>query len=613
MSSSTANADPAESAQPQVEKRVRIAIWFTHERALLGSLWALGLMLTLPFLAPFKAPPIASFHPEAIAAALGLLALSVLPLFASRLELPRIALLPLGVTVLIVVQLAAGKLVFHQVGLLAALYLLWAAALICLGGLLRRELGLERVVAHLAWFVLVGATSSAVLGWAQHIDSDALGSLMMPRSPDRVWANLGQSNQLADYLALGLASTAYLYATARIKLRWAAPALIALTYILALTGSRASWFYLIGLTAISAAFFVLERSQTNRRLVAFSVCAFLALPVLPWLAGVLIPGGAEATATATSRLGAAEFVLEERPRIWKAAWMIFEQAPILGVGMRQFGWHHFVVNAQLPEPRVVGFTDHAHNLLLQVLAEFGLIGLALVVILSVLWVVSLRRQPRSAATWWVWAGALVIAVHSMLEYPLWYTFFLGAAAVMVGMGDGRTIKLSLFRDRSGRWLLIALLATGWLVLGQLVRDYLFLENFLAFRYRYMHATAEVNRQAKDLLLAVHRGSLLAPYVEFGLSRAISVDSERLEDKLKVNGRAMQLFPTDDMVYREAMLLGLHGDNAQAQLQWNLAAASYPDEEERALRVVKHRVADGLTQLAPLLEYARNRSAAPTRP
>jgi hypothetical protein len=31
----------------------------------------------------------------------------------------------------------------------------------------------------------------------------------------------------------------------------------------------------------------------------------------------------------------------------------------------------------------------------------------------------------------------------------------------------------------------------------------------------MHATAEVNRQAKDLLLDIHRGSLLAPYVELG--------------------------------------------------------------------------------------------------
>jgi hypothetical protein len=30
----------------------------------------------------------------------------------------------------------------------------------------------------------------------------------------------------------------------------------------------------------------------------------------------------------------------------------------------------------------------------------------------------------------------------------------------------------------------------------------------------------------------------------------------------INGRAMELFPTDDMTYREAMLLGLHGDNAR---------------------------------------------------
>ena len=49
-----------------------------------------------------------------------------------RLELPRIALLPLGISRLIVVQMALGELPYRQVGLLAALYLLWATALVCL-------------------------------------------------------------------------------------------------------------------------------------------------------------------------------------------------------------------------------------------------------------------------------------------------------------------------------------------------------------------------------------------------------------------------------------------------------------------------------------------------
>ena len=103
MPTSTTNLDSipaapssAEPAAPRAAHVPRTSTWFTREHALLASIWALGLMLVLPFLAPFHAPPIASFHPEAIAALFGLLAVSVLPLFATRLEMPRIALLPLG-------------------------------------------------------------------------------------------------------------------------------------------------------------------------------------------------------------------------------------------------------------------------------------------------------------------------------------------------------------------------------------------------------------------------------------------------------------------------------------------------------------------------------------
>ncbi len=296
--------------------------------------------------------------------------------------------------------------------------------------------------------------------------------------------------------------------------------------------------------------------------------------------------------------------------MWKAAWLIFQQAPWLGVGLRQFGWHHFVLNAQLPAPRVTGFTDHAHNLPLQVMAELGLVGLAVLAIAGLAWLVGLLRQPRTPAHWWIWCTSMIIAAHSMLEYPLWYTFFLGPAALILGMGDPHAIKLTLFqRGRSGVLLLAGLLVAGWLSLGLLVRDYLFLENFLAFRFRYMHATAEVNQQAKSLLLAIHRDSLLAPYVEFGLARAISVDDERLEDKLKVNAHALRLFPTDDMAYRQAMLLALHGDMEAAQVAWERAAASYPEEEARALRVITRRVENGASGLEPLRAYVARRVPA----
>ena len=577
--------------------------WFTPERLLRLSLWAVGLMWTLPFLVPFKAPPVPSFHAEALAAVLGLLALSALPAYAARLELPRVALLLLGVIGLIVLQLLLGRLAYRQVGLLGALYLLWATGLLMLGGLFRRELGLERATSTLAWFLMAGALTSALIGWAQHIDSDALSRVMMPRSPiGRAWANLGQASQLADYLTLGLASAAYLYASGRLPLRWALPATLALVYILSLTGSRASWGYLAGLVLLAGGFWVLERSSANRRLLGLCSLALAGFAFLTWLTVQLVEPSLPTSAT---RLGDVAIASDQRPRIWKSALLMFLDSPLLGIGFRQFGWHHFVLNGEMSEPRVLGFTDHAHNLPLQMLAELGLAGFGLLAGFAVLWAAGLVRQMRTPAHWWIWAIALVIAAHSMLEYPLWYTFFLGVAAVVLGLGEPRRIKLELGqKGRAGRILVVVLLAMGWFVTAGLMRDYLLLENFLAFRFRYMHATAEVNRKAKDALLEIHRGSLLAPYVELGLARTISVDSDRLEEKLTVNGRAMRLFPIDDVTYRQAMLLALRGDQAAAQRQWDLAVASYPEARDQAVLVVKRRVEDGLAELRPLLEHAR---------
>jgi len=575
--------------------------WFTRERILQISLWAIGLMCVLPFLAPFKLMPVPSFHAEIIAVALGLVAMTALAAHVGRLELPRAALLLLIFAGLIVLQMMLGRLPYRQAGMLGTLYLLWATGIVFLGGLFRRELGVERVATTLSWFLLAGGLLSALIGWAQYIDSDALGRVMMPRGPNRIWANLGQSNQLAHYLSLGLVSLGYLHATGRLQLRWVVPAMLALTYILGLTGSRTCWLYLIGLIVLSAVFWRLDRSALNRRLLWFFAWSLVALIVLPLLSAFLYQPD---TMSAVSRLGSSELAAEERPRIWHAALLMFLNAPVLGVGYRHFGWNHFELQARIAEPRMLGFTDHAHNLLLHVMAEFGLIGLCVLLLFAFLWIAALARQPRTASMWWIWAAALVGALHSMLEYPLWYTFFLGFAALILGLGEGRTVKLQFGQSgRGGTIVILGLLALGWLGTIQLFRDYLVLENFLAFRYRYMHATADINKRAKDMLMEVHRTSLLAPLVELGLARTISVDTDHLKDKLAVNGRAMHLYPIDDVVYRQAMLLALNGEQDEAERLWTLATLSYPEELEMATLVVRRRIEDGLDNLRPLLEYA----------
>lgn len=580
----------------------RLLQGLTAQQAVHAALVVIGLMWLLPFLIPFKAPPIPSFRAETIAVGLGLVALLALPAWAARLPVPRVALLPAGFVVLLLLQMVLGRLAFYQQGLLAALYLLWAAALMVLAALLRRELGLERVAAVLAWFLFAGLVACSVIGLAQHLGSYAfLGRYITVASKARVWGNLAQPNHLANYMTLGLASLAYLFATGRLRIVYAVGAGAFALYILSLTGARSPWVFLTAFSLLAGGFYAGERSAVNRRLLLVSLLALVGLYLVPLAVAALQPSELPVPVTGSERL-AETFAIEQRPAIFRAAWLMFVSAPTLGVGFRQFGLHNFVLNAGAGER---GLTDNAHNLVFHVMAEFGVLGVLALVAGITPWLLGLLRQPRTPAFWWLLALGAVLAVHSMVEYPLWYAFFLGVAAIVLGLGEQRTLELTVAdgRLRRARLALWSMLLLGGLVFAQVVRDYLFLENFLAFRYRYVHASVEVSKQAADLLVELHRTSLLSPWAELGLARTIHVSAEGLADKLAVNSLAMRAFPIDDVVYRQAMLLALAGQEEAARRQWERAVGSFPGLRESALLVLRRRVEDGVSGLAPLLAHA----------
>jgi hypothetical protein len=52
-----------------------------------------------------------------------------------------------------------------------------------------------------------------------------------------------------------------------------------------------------------------------------------------------------------------------------------------------------------------------------------------------------------------------------------------------------------------------------------------------------------------------------------------------------------------------MLLALAGEEEAARRQWELAVVSFPGFRDTALRVLRRRVEDGVSGLAPLLAHA----------
>jgi len=97
---------------------------------------------------------------------------------------------------------------------------------------------------------------------------------------------------------------------------------------------------------------------------------------------------------ATVEINDGNFAVIERLAHWRAAWLMFERQPWLGVGAGQYADEYPAVAL----PRWQDPLGHAHNYILHVMAEGGLLGLAGYLLLSVASFAALWRAARTPAS-----------------------------------------------------------------------------------------------------------------------------------------------------------------------------------------------------------------------
>ena len=562
------------------------------------ALLLLGLAWTLPFFSPVFRPPVASFYGEAVAFALGLAAVACMllrPLWGG-LQVPRIALLFLGFSLLMVAQTGA---VYPQLNLLGALYMLWAAALAIVAHRLGQVLDRERMIAVLCGFLAAGALLSSVIGLIQLAGVQfPVPGLLLPQVSGRVYANTGQPNHLATYLCLGWASVSWLYATRRLSLGLAIAALLPMLPVLAASGSRSVLLYALAFLALSGWLLHRQPGVTSRRLLATSAALVVGLLLAAFLLDLVrgaIDVPLQTVGDSVAAKGSSSGV---RLRFWNGALMMLQGSPLFGVGFREFGWNYFLLTAQVPGlVTEEGIIDHAHNVVLQVGAEFG--GAGLLVLLGGLawWLRAALRAKFDANRWWLFAGLWVLGLHSMLEYPLWYSYFLGVAAVLLGMAEPSAFQVG--SQRAGRAVWAAVVLLGVMAFANVFQDYRLLQQTQRLQARAEAPDSHAATMGR--LLELQGRSLFAPLVELGLTRAMSLDAEHLQDKIVLNGRVLRYLPTNDVAYRQAVLLAIAGDEAGMREAWDRAAANYPADRAEARSFVAQRAA-GEPALGSLMQY-----------
>jgi len=583
------------------------------------SLALVGLMWVLPFLHYRHRLPLTTFDQEWWSALLGVLALTLLLArdFWQQPEIPRIVQLPAALIAVVWLQWSLGKIAYFDQALLYVLYLLFAALLMMLGARLRDCFGVARLAQVLAIFLLIGAELSALSGVLQHYRWHTwLDKVIVTKVSSGVYGNIAQTNHFANYIALGLASLGLLYQQQRLKAGYAAVLAVPLLYVMALSGSRSSWLYLLMMSGL--AWWWARRDAAQRPLLRYSLLLLAGFGAMNVIAQIsLMTSVSSGSVSTVQRLFDESATGGIRLYLWREAGLMFARSPWLGVGFGQFAWHHFQLLPVLQQGNITGLYNNAHNLIFQLAAETGIAGLLALFGSMGFWLTGLRqrdasanragsvehgqlRATRDAAHWWGYAVLGVLAIHSMLEYPLWYTYFVAIAAILLGALDETRYSLKL--RTNGRLAVAAILLLGLVTLAQLHNGYRVLQQTLAIYPESRDDHAALAR-IRDGLLAVHRGSLLSPNAELPLSGQIVVNGERLREKLSLNTRVMRFMPIGAVTYRQAMLLAQDGQQEQARSMLEQAIWSYPNGFADARRQLATLAEKDSEHFSALLEFA----------
>ena len=344
---------------------------------------------------------------------------------ALRSVAPLVAVLAIGVLAC-TLSMALGRLPSSPGG--GVLGILGLAIAVALYGASAGASGDSAFPRAFAIALVVGGLCSAVVAMVQvfafdHVDGRLIS---IPVQRGRAGGNIGQPNQLADTLVWGLIGLVSLARTGWRGFRGrrgllAAVGVAALLMILGvvLTGSRTGMVALVLLAAWGIADRQLARPLRVALLVSPGVAA-----LTQWLVGV----GAHAVGVAlvlTDRTDGG--ITAYRSEIWSNCLALIGEQPWVGVGWGQFNMAWTLTPFA---SRQVGLLDNAHNLPLQLAVELG-VPVAVVMMGLLLWAFcdAVRR------VWWfageggvnarsALAVVMVVGLHSMLEYPLWYAYLL---------------------------------------------------------------------------------------------------------------------------------------------------------------------------------------------
>jgi O-antigen ligase len=539
------------------------------------------ILLALPQLNTYHYDPLPEFWAETTFAWAGI-CLFLIVLFACKyITIPRITISLLALAIFLFCQQYVINIDYVGLSYIASMEMLLCILLAVTISTLITEFSLETVVSTICLSLIIGALIQSAIGLLQYTGMYKIfGSLIFYDSAHpttNIFGHFGQRNHYCHYLSWAIFGLIYLYHKHKIKL----PVFLTiggwLIFSMTIAASRSVFMYFILASIISLFYHLRNRTPETKNLfiliIATSIALIMVESIYPLISKLFIhqaqiSSGLQRIASDSDGGLAGRRIIE-----WQKAWIVFKAHPLFGYGLNEYAKQSVYLQTLFPNaPLNSGLFTNCHNLILQLLAETGVIG-ALIVILGIGYTIYAIIKHNNAESIIILCMIFTTVAHSMVEYPLWYIYFLGPWIIFLSI-DKPLTKIS-----SNTVAGIAIIPLGGMV--YLMFKSSFIMNTLV---NYIDAPVEKNyylQQEHYLEGLVNNNVLWAYSAMYTLDNYINVNDANTnaamssKTQLKYENQFSDFHPYPDNMIKQAMLNWNLGNKQEARKFVHLALISFP--------------------------------------
>ncbi len=495
---------------------------------------------------------------------------------ALRISLPSSMLFWLALCLLVLLQWICGQIGFAGDALVLGLYFALCALAWGLGYVanladrakdVKLEPNLEPNLEAVAWTLLAGASASAVIAMVQAFDVWETAS-WINRMPQlrRPGGNIGQPNQLATLLLMGMASLLFLHQYKRMGHYAAGLLLLLMAVGLAATESRTG---VLSMTLLAALWWWTARTDMSLRVKPWVVIAgFLAFLVLyvSWPSLMSQADPLAPVAQINTRAGM-------RLVVWPQLMEAIALHPWTGWGLREVPTAH---NAVVSEHAISEPYSYAHNIVLDLALGVG-IPLTILILGAIgLWLWRRLKASANPHAWYCIAAVLPVAVHSMLEFPFAYAYFLAPAMFLLGYWEAMTsakAQLHLRATTAAAFVGLISAVAAWSVIEYVRIE----EDFRVVRFESLRlGKTPVDHERPRVLLLTQLDALLhAGRIEPG--------PDMSPETIELARKAALRYPWPATQNRYALSLALNGQPEEALRQLRVMRAQHGERTYGVIR------------------------------